>query len=146
MTPRQIELVQSSYAAIAAQRDTAGLTFYARLFEVAPDVRPMFKSDMHVQGGKLVDMLGTVVDGLTDLEKLLPAISRMASRHHQYGARPEHYALVGSVLIWTLGQTLGPDFTRETRVAWTAAYAALSEAMIDAANPDLVVAKLSAAE
>jgi sulfur relay (sulfurtransferase) DsrC/TusE family protein len=29
-------------------------TFYERLFEVAPSVRPLFKSDMSVQGRALV--------------------------------------------------------------------------------------------
>ncbi|WP_424931261.1 globin family protein [Amaricoccus macauensis] len=146
MTPHQIDLVQSSYEAIASERDTAGRIFYDRLFEVAPGVRALFSSDIDAQGKKLIDMLGIIVDGLTDLEKLLPAISQMASRHHQYGARPEHYPVVGEVLIWTFAEVLGDAFTPETETAWTAAYAALSEAMIDATHPDMVVAKLSAAE
>jgi nitric oxide dioxygenase len=146
MTPHQIELVEISFAGVSARRTEAGRLFYEHLFEAAPDLRPMFKGDIAAQGEKLVDTLGAIVEGLSDIEKLLPVVSQLASRHRQYGTRPEHYPLVGDALIRSLRETLGPRFTGETAAAWAAAYAALSEAMIDAAHPELVVAKLSAAE
>ncbi|RYF62188.1 MAG: hemin receptor, partial [Comamonadaceae bacterium] len=39
MTPHQIELVQSSFAKVVPIADQAAALFYARLFELAPDVR-----------------------------------------------------------------------------------------------------------
>jgi hemoglobin-like flavoprotein len=146
MTPRQIELVQSTYAQVRAEPRRAGETFCAQLAEIAPDLGPMFGAGKPARGEALVAALGVMVDGLTDIERLLPVISRIASHHRQNGARPEHHALVGETLIRSLEAHLGAAFTRETSEAWIAAYGALSEAMIDAACPETVIARLSAAE
>jgi len=43
--------------------------------------------------------------------------------------RTEHYATVGSALLWTLEQGLGEQFTPEVREAWTAAYGLLAQVM-----------------
>jgi nitric oxide dioxygenase len=50
-----------------------------------------------------------------------------------YGARPEHYPVVGPALLWTLEQGLGKEWTGEVADAWTAAYAMLSDFMINQA-------------
>jgi hypothetical protein len=58
---------------------------------------------------------------LATLETILPAASALAKRHVAYGASPEHYAVVGSVLLWTLEKGLGESWTPEIASAWTAA-------------------------
>ena len=47
-------------------------------------------------------------------------------RHVDYGVEPEHYAVVGDALLWTLEKGLGPKWTPELGAAWTDAYATLS--------------------
>lgn len=133
MTPRQIEQVQSSFAKVLPIAEQAAAIFYARLFELAPEVRALFKGDMTEQGRKLMGMLRTVVTTLDKPEVLVPVAQRLAERHVGYGAQPAHYAVVGAALIDTLAAGLGDDFTPETRTAWEAAYGTLSGVMIDAA-------------
>jgi hemoglobin-like flavoprotein len=133
MTPSQVELVQASFAKVLPIAGTAASLFYGRLFDIAPDVKPMFKGDMTEQGRKLITTLGVVVNGLRDLDAVLPAARALAAKHVGYGVRAEHYQPVGAALIWTLEQGLGEAFTTETRDAWTAAYGALSGVMIEAA-------------
>lgn len=134
MTPRQILLVQTSYAKVVPIADQAATLFYARLFELAPQVRPMFKGDMVEQGRKLMAMLTLVVKGLTKLDTLIPAAEQLAKRHVAYGAKAEHYPVVGRALLDTLAKGLGEGFTPEVREAWTAAYATLSGVMIEASK------------
>lgn len=136
MSPEDIERVQSSFAKVAPIADAAAGLFYGRLFEIAPEVKPLFKGDIAEQGRKLMATLGVVVKGLSNLEQILPAARGLAVRHVAYGIRPEHYTPVGQALLWTLEQGLGDAFTGETRQAWTGAYTALSGAMIAAAYPD----------
>ncbi len=50
MTPKDIDLVQSSFAKVAPIDDGTGLLFYERLFEIAPEVRPLFRGDIDDQG------------------------------------------------------------------------------------------------
>ena len=78
-------------------------------------------------------MLAVVVHGLSDLPSILPAASALAKRHVDYGARPEHYPVVGAALLWTLQRGLGPQWRPEAASAWTAAYSTLSGFMIEQA-------------
>lgn len=132
MTPNEIDLVQSSFAKVVPIRETAADLFYGRLFDIAPEVKPLFKGDMKEQGRKLMMTLGIVVNGLKDIAGILPAAEALAVRHNDYGVKPEHYAPVGEALIWTLEQGLGPDFTPAVRDAWITAYTTLSQVMISA--------------
>ena len=130
MNPTQIKLVQDSFSKVAPISEQAAVLFYDRLFEVAPAVKAMFPSDMTEQRKKLMGTLAVVVNGLTNLEAVLPAASALAKRHVNYGAKPEHYPVVGGVLLWTLEKGLGDGWTPDVEEAWTAAYGALSGYMI----------------
>jgi len=133
MTPDHVKLVQQSFAKVAPISETAAVLFYDRLFEVAPKVKAMFPADMTEQHRKLMATLAVVVNGLGDLESVLPAASALAKRHVSYGATAEHYPVVGAALLWTLEKGLGDGWTPEVAEAWTAAYGTLSGFMISEA-------------
>ena len=133
MNPTQIKLVQDSFAKVAPISEQAAVLFYDRLFEVAPSVRAMFPDDMKEQRKKLMATLAVVVGGLTNLEAVLPAASALAKRHVSYGAKAEHYPVVGAALLWTLEKGLGDAWTPEVSDAWIAAYGTLSGYMIEEA-------------
>jgi hemoglobin-like flavoprotein len=133
MNPSQVKLVQESFAKVAPISEQAAVIFYDRLFEVAPAVKAMFPADMTEQRKKLMGMLAAVVNGLTNLESILPAASALAKRHVGYGAKPEHYPVVGGALLWTLEKGLGEAWTPAVAAAWTAAYGTLSSFMISEA-------------
>lgn len=133
MNPAQINLVQESFSKVAPISEQAATLFYDRLFEVAPAVKVMFPADMTEQRKKLMATLAVVVNGLSNLESVLPAASALAKRHVSYGARPEHYPVVGGALLWTLEKGLGEAWTADVADAWTAAYGTLSGYMISEA-------------
>jgi hemoglobin-like flavoprotein len=133
MTPEQVKLVQESFSKVAPISDQAAVLFYDRLFEVAPAVRGMFPDDMTEQRKKLMQMLAVVVNGLGNLGSILPAASALAKRHVDYGAKAEHYPVVGGALLWTLEKGLGEAWTPELASAWTTAYGTLSGYMISEA-------------
>ena len=135
MTPTQIALVQSSFEKVVPIADIAASLFYGRLFETAPQVRPLFRSDMTDQRRKLMTTLGIVVKSLDKLETILPAVKVLASRHVAYGVTAEHYPPVGAALLWTLRHGLGEAFTPAVEDAWATAYGTLSAVMIEAAYP-----------
>lgn len=130
MTPDQVALVQDSFRKVGPIADVAAELFYGRLFEIAPEVKPMFRGDMKEQGRKLMATLGVVVTGLTKLETVLPAASALAKKHVDYGVKAEHYTPVGAALLWTLEKGLGEAWTPELADAWGAAYSTLSDFMI----------------
>jgi hemoglobin-like flavoprotein len=133
MTPEQVTLVQQSFGKVAPIADQAAVMFYDRLFAVAPQVKAMFPADMTEQRKKLMATLAVVVNGLSNLESILPAAAALAQRHVAYGAKAEHYPVVGSTLLWTLEKGLGDGWTPDIASAWTAAYGTLSGFMIEQA-------------
>lgn len=143
MTPQQVNQIQTSFIKIVPIADLAAALFYGRLFEMAPETRALFCDDMGRQGRKLMAALATVVNSLGDFEAVASIARDLAKRHVAYGVAPEHYALVGSALLWTLEQGLGDEFTPALRAAWEAAYCDLSEVMIASAYPGVTASLLT---
>jgi hemoglobin-like flavoprotein len=133
MTPHQVQLIQGSWQKVVPIKEQAAELFYGKLFQLDPALRPLFKGDMKEQGRKLMTMLNTVVVQLERLDTLVPAVQDLGKRHAGYGVKPEHYAAVGSALLWTLDAGLGDGFTGEVKEAWAAAYGVLAGVMSDAA-------------
>ena len=130
MTSDDIRLVKASFVHALPISDAVAASFYARLFAKSPHVRSLFQEDMTEQRTKLMMTLSFIVGHLDRLDLLLPEAVELARRHVRYGARDEHYAVVGQALIETLRDALVSRFTPEVERAWTAAYTALSGAMI----------------
>ncbi len=133
MSPEEIQLVQSTFRKVGPIAEDAAARFYARLFELNPALRPLFKHDMKEQGQKLLAMLATAVNGLDHLDDIVPAVRDLGARHVGYGVTTQDYDTVGEALLWTLGQGLGDAFTPEVETAWTKAYVLLASTMKDAA-------------
>ncbi|MGH1356470.1 MAG: globin family protein [Thalassovita sp.] len=136
MDDKTITLVQESFAKVVPIKDAAAEIFYADLFETAPEVKPYFaNSDMKDQGSKLMATLGAVVNGLRDLDKIVPVAQKLAIGHVAYGVKAEDYDKVGASLLRTLEKGLGDGFTPDVKEAWTAAYTTLAGVMKEAAYP-----------
>src|SRR5258706_5146333 len=57
MTPKQIQIVQSTFTKVAPIAEIAADLFHARLFDLDPQLKAMFKGDMKRQGMLLMSML-----------------------------------------------------------------------------------------
>ena len=134
MTPKQIALVQGSWAKVQPISDAAATLFYHKLFSLDPSLKPLFRGDMKEQGAKLMAMITFAVQGLSRLDRIVPGLEALGRRHAGYGVKERHYAIVASALLWTLTEGLGDDFTPETSDAWAAAYELLSGTMQEAAR------------
>ena len=134
ISDEEIALVQSTFKLVAPIADTAAELFYGRLFEIDPALKPMFRGDMKEQGRKLMQMLSVAVNGLNHLDTIVPAVHDLGKRHVGYGVKNEHYATVGSALLWTLEKGLGDAFTPEVKDAWATVYGVLAGAAIQGAE------------
>jgi hemoglobin-like flavoprotein len=130
MNAQQIQLVKESWSFVIVKSEEAGQLFYSRLFEVAPGVKHMFKGDIKEQSRKLMSMVTYVVAKLDKLDTIIEEIKSLAKRHDKYGAKKEHYAVVGECLIYTLKTGLGERWNAKTEAAWIEVYGILSAAMI----------------
>jgi nitric oxide dioxygenase len=129
MDPQQISLVKSSFAEATADSRELARVFYDRLFEMSPELRTMFTTDRVEQERKLTHELEAIVGLLDHVDQLVLRTSDLGSRHVGYGARADHYDLVGAAMLAALAEVLGAEFTTETADAWRYAYNLVAEAM-----------------
>src|SRR5919109_5370879 len=102
-----LHALETSFDLVAPRGDELMDEFYTRLFAAAPAVRPLFPSDMKRQKVMLRGALVLLRKSLRDLGPIVPKLRELGARHVAYGARPEHYPVVGGVLIASMEEIAG---------------------------------------
>jgi hemoglobin-like flavoprotein len=128
----QIELLETSFQAIAPRGEAFVTAFYERLFTNYPQTRAFFAStNMKEQRKKLLGALILVIQNLRKPEVLTSALQGLGQRHVNYGVQPEHYPIVGTILLETFAELLGDNWTPEYHDAWVQAYEAICSIMLE---------------
>lgn len=110
-------------------------TFYKLLLAKHPAVGPLFAhTDFNKQGPLLMETIAWAVAHLDQPDVLGPRLAELGRRHVGYGARPEHYDLVGECLLGALEHELGSAFTDALRQAWAEVYLLVAAGMQEAAS------------
>jgi hemoglobin-like flavoprotein len=134
MTPEQATLITKSFDTMWSMRASLADRCYSRFFELAPDARDLFPSDMERQRLKLMDMIAALVGALDQRELFQSLITHSGRQHAKFGVRPAQYAAFGEALIWSFERQLGAAFTPELREAWRALYDVVQEQMLRAGD------------
>jgi len=132
-----VELLESSFAAVRPQADAFVRTFYDTLFREYPQTRAFFAhTDLPAQRQKLLASLVLVIDNLRNPEVLSTALKGLGARHGNLGIRAEHYQPVGSALLAAFEHHLGAQWTPEVRQCWVDAFEVIASVMVaGAAEP-----------
>eukprot|EP00898_Chlorokybus_atmophyticus_P007291 jgi/Chlat1/7563/Chrsp63S00556 len=111
---------------------SAGVMLFNNLFEMSPHVLDLFpfKDDtgkpfqqvLEAHALQVMTTLGRVVEGLNDIETLVPFLRDLTARHVPYGVELVHYDILSATLLRTFEQTLGNLFTPEDRDVWQAMF------------------------
>ena len=129
-----LEALETSFDIVAPRGDELMDVFYARLFDAAPAVRPLFAgTDLRRQKAMLLSALVLVRKSLRDLGAIVPTLHKLGARHVSYGARPEHYPVVATVLIASMAEVAGPAWRPDHERAWAAALNVVAGAMLEGA-------------
>jgi nitric oxide dioxygenase len=134
--PLDTALLEQSFARVRPDAARFANTFYARLFEAHPEVRPLFAGvDMAAQERKLMDSLVLVVENLENPDVLTSALQRLGAKHASWRVTPAHYAAVGGALLDTFAEFLRDAWTPAVRQAWVDAYGAIVSIMSGPVTP-----------
>jgi nitric oxide dioxygenase len=128
MNKQTLALLRTSFAEIARRRPDVAAVFYKRLFEVAPDLRPMFPPSLKEQQKTLKASMAQ----LAQSEQLPDQLAWLGERHADDGLKPAHYKIAGDTLLWTFQHALQQNFTKPIRAAWAEAYNIIAKKMIAA--------------
>lgn len=130
-----VELLEQSFARVQPHITEFASSFYNNLFTDYPQLRPLFaNTKMEDQEKKLVMSLVLVINNLRNLAYLTTILKDLGERHVRYGTMREHYPLVGAALLKTFESHLGSDWTPEVKQAWTDAYGAIANLMLEGAK------------
>ncbi len=126
-----LEALETSFDLVAPRGDELMDVFYARLFAAAPAVKPLFAgTDLRRQKTMLLGTLVLLRKSLRDLDALVPKLRELGARHVAYGAKPDHYPIVGHVLLASMAQVAGDAWRPEHQRAWAAAFDVVAGAML----------------
>jgi hemoglobin-like flavoprotein len=132
--PLDIPALETSFDLVAPRGDELVDVFYRRLFETAPAVKPLFaETNLRRQKLMLLGALATVRKSLRDLDAVVPMLRALGARHVAYGAEPEHYPVVGAVLVASLAEIAGDAWRFEYEKAWAEALDLIAATMREGA-------------
>ena len=89
---------------------------------------------MKEQRKQLLGALALVIHNLRKPAVLTSALHGLDQRHVAYGVLPEHYPIVGIILLETFADVLGERWAPAYHHAWAQAYEAVSAIMLEGAN------------
>lgn len=125
-----IQIARESCAAVADRPAALAESFYAHLFELAPQVRTMFPEDMSVQHERMSRTLTDAVRAADDpaaVERLLQRMGAAHGRNHAVVA--EHYPYVGRALVRAV-RDLSPGWSTAVGSAWVQVYEWMAAHMV----------------
>lgn len=129
-----IQRLRYSYARVREHDLRFAEIFYESLFRAAPDLRPLFRSAPEAQAAKLVASLDMVVENLARTDANAAMLAALGRRHTEYGARPEHYAVVTDLLVDAMARVLGPSADAGILAEWRTAIGLVGRQMIAGAQ------------
>ncbi|XP_033123139.1 uncharacterized protein LOC117121851 isoform X2 [Anneissia japonica] len=134
ITLQQKWLLQDSWRYIEKDLLEFGMIFFVRLLEQNPGLKNLWsfgkmnypteaelRNDTAFQDHSLrvMEMIGSAIGGLEDIELLIPVLSDLGQRHRMYGAKPEHFKAVHEALIYSYQKGLDQRvWTADVRDAW----------------------------
>lgn len=158
LTLEQYGLIQASWSQIKAgqcepfkaQEVAAnpvgfwGLLLYETLFELDPDLKPLFQNKFR-QGEMLTEivdsalgLLPSLLDQALDADQaktefnadMIPVLVNLAERHVSYRVKAKDYETVGLAIITALNKALGSRFDEQTKAAWVEFWSLICGVMI----------------
>jgi len=127
-----VELLESSFDALAPSANKLAKRFYEELFARYPAVKPMFANTTPAkQQKKLVAALVLVVQSLRKPDALVEVLTNLGGTHQGYGAEPAHYEAVASTLLDVMEEFAGDLWTDEVHSAWQKALETIATTMLN---------------
>jgi nitric oxide dioxygenase len=133
--PLNAQVLENTFKLVEPRADEFAASFYQTLFTDCPAAEPLFAdTDMEKQRKKLIMSLVYVVGNLRYPDNLTTKLKDLGAKHVTYGTMSVHYPIVGAALLKTLESYIGSAWTAEVKQAWTDAYEAIANIMVEGAR------------
>ncbi|WP_044201792.1 globin domain-containing protein [Flammeovirga sp. OC4] len=134
ISTKQIELVQHSFTLITPHRGQVSELFFSKLFQVETSLESSIQLDPKDQERKLIPMLSAIVNGLQDIELIIPILQDFGRTHVEHNIQEKHYEAVRQALFYALETVLQEQWTTQVYDAWSTIFNVITDIMKEAAN------------
>lgn len=134
MNTSQKELIKATIPILRESGEDLTHYFYARMFTAQPELRNMFNMGNQANGRQKSALANAVLayaENIEDPSVLIGVLKGIGTKHRSLNIQPEHYKIVGTHLIASIGEVVGDAATPEILEAWTIAFYQLAQIMID---------------
>jgi len=104
---------------------------YARMAEEQPELKALFANTRDGQAERLASAVLAYSQNIDNLDALQASVTAIAIKHVGAEVKPEHYPLVGELLLAAMKDVLGDALDEKTITAWAEAYTFLANVFID---------------
>ncbi|KAI1401269.1 flavohemo protein [Hypoxylon fuscum] len=134
ISPEHIAIVKATAPVLKEHGVEITTLFYNNMIAANPELKNIFSMSNQTSGAQpraLAAAVFAYASYVDDLGKLKEAVERIAHKHESLNVQPGQYAIVGKYLLEAVADILGDACTPEVGAAWTAAYAALADILIN---------------
>ena len=104
---------------------------YERMAEEYPDLKALFANTRDGQADRLAAAVLAYAQNIDKLEALGSSVIAIAKKHVDANVLPEHYPIVGQLLLAAMQDVLDEAASEEILEAWKEAYFFLADIFID---------------
>lgn len=133
LTYKEAQLVKGTIPFLKEHGESISDIVYSTLVKRHPELNNTLNV-IHLKDGRLARALTVVIlrfaSSINNISELIPKLERICNKHCTLGIKPEHYEILGGLIIETFEDVMGPALTPDTKAAWIKAYRVLSNMMI----------------
>jgi nitric oxide dioxygenase len=125
------EIVKATAPALQEYGVEITTRMYERMEQEQPDLKALFASTRKGQAERLAGAVLAYAQNIDEIEELAPTIAIIAKKHVGAHVLPEHYPVVGHLLLSAMQDVLGDALEKSIVDAWAEAYSFLAEVFIE---------------
>lgn len=131
LTEVEKEAITWSFSLINHQEQHFATIFYDCLFDLAPLIKPMFKSDRKLIEKHFYMIFCAAVDNVHCLDNIRTTLLELGVRHRTYGVKVSHFPIVKSALILAIQHELKDQCNVSIESAWSKYYDQLAAIILE---------------
>ncbi|WP_299791817.1 globin domain-containing protein [uncultured Shewanella sp.] len=131
LTTQEKKLIQRSFLVLNQSNKSFATCFYDCLFELAPLIKPMFKSERRIFEQHFHELISTAVNKIENFDDIQPILLKLGQKHKEYGVKKEQFGIVKTALILSVQYQLKSGSNSAIEQAWSNYYDQIAEVMIE---------------
>jgi len=141
LSDNQVTLLKQTFRIV--DTDRLAMRFYSSLFAQHPEVKSLFPDDLTILSTKIVSVFELVAYSFVETKageynlqaEVLQPLQHLGELHTKKGVVHDYYPWANALLLRSIQEESGPNFTSEMETAWKLALNHLTVAMLSKHSP-----------